>query len=87
MRVLWIIRAENGVVPSPHKSFQLPELPVYVTLEDFDHLFFCIGGGTGRTHAILRDVELFVVVEELENHVGGRDVDDGGGDDLEPGMG
>lgn len=85
MRILRIIRTEDSVVPSPHEPLQLPELPIYVILEDFKHVFFRVGRGAGRTHAILRDVELLVVVEHFEDHVGGWDVDDRRGDDLEPG--
>lgn len=85
MRVLRIIRAEDGVVPSSHESLQLPELPIYVVLKDFKHVFFCVGGGTGRTHTVLWDIELLVVMEELEDHVGGWNVDDGRRDDLKPG--
>lgn len=47
VRVLRIIRAEDSVVSSPHESLQLSELPIYVTLEDFKHVFFCVGGGAG----------------------------------------
>lgn len=87
MRVLRIIRAEDGVVPSSHEPLQLPELPIYVVLKDFKHVFFCIRGGTSRTHAVLWDIELFVVMEELEDHVGRWNVDDGRRDDLKPGVG
>lgn len=87
MQVLRIKPTEDGVVPSSHESFQLPELPIYVALEDFKHVFFCVGGGASRTHAVLWDKELLVVVEELENHVGGWNVDDGRGDDLIPRVG
>lgn len=87
MRVLRIIRTEDRVVSSPHESFQFTVLAVHVVLEDFKHVFFCVGGCTSRTHAVLRDEKLLVVVEHLEDHVWWGDVDDGRGNDLVPGVG
>ena len=51
--------------------------------EDLDHVFFDIGRcARGATRAVGRDVERFVVVEELEDVAGRWGVDDGGGDEL-----
>ena len=83
---LRIISHDRHIVPPPHQLLLLPRLPVDVLPKDLHHVLLRIRGrGLGASAAagaVGGDVERFVVVEELEDVVRRRGVDDGAGDEL-----
>ena len=80
---LRIIRHDGDIIASTHEFLEFAGAGIGFGLEDFEHVFLCVGGlGRGGAVAVGGDVEGFVGVEQFEDVGGRRDVDDGGGDDL-----
>lgn len=83
LHLLGIICDDGDVVPAGHEFLGVLRGAVDVVREDLHHVFFRIGRGAGRApRAVGGDVERLVVVQELEDVIGRRGVDDGRGDKL-----
>lgn len=79
-----VIPYDSDIIAAAHEAALLARHARGIGLENFDHVFLCVGGdGGGGALAVGGDVErLVIVVEEFEDVGGWRGVDDRRRDDL-----